>query len=329
MWRRSRRRGAAVPMTRSTPSNPHCWGWRVPGRRKTCRTRFGSGATPSTTPSTAMAPTARASPSGNGSGGSVDYAKSIDGIGLGRMTLEPEGADIFKRALQRAYEQLRGADDPRTPDPTARRRAGRDRPHLPRGQALQREPPAHARPHRPRDAARRPDRGMPPRRRHPHISPDTARRIACDAVFQELVVDHTGVPLWLGRSTRTFTPDQFRAMVARDGGCRCCRASPEHCDAHHVTEWNNQGSTDIDNGMLLCRYGCHRGMHEGHWKVVGNPNGRLQFSDRNGNHIATSEPRPARRTRPHQTRPPAHPARHTHPHTHRHAQTRRLAPTFQ
>ena len=81
-------------------------------------------------------------------------------------------------------------------------------------------------------------------------------------------------------------------MVARDGGCRCCRASPEHCDAHHVNEWNNQGPTDIDNGMLLCRYGCHRGMHEGHWNVDGNPNGRLDFTDRDGNHIATSQPQP-------------------------------------
>src|SRR5207247_1566127 len=34
----------------------------------------------------------------------VDFAKSIDGIGLGRITLEPEGADIFNRALQRAYD---------------------------------------------------------------------------------------------------------------------------------------------------------------------------------------------------------------------------------
>jgi hypothetical protein len=33
-------------------------------------------------------------------------------------------------------------------------------------------------------------------------------------------------------------------------------------------------------------------MHEGHWKVVGNPNGRLDFFDRDGTHIATSEPRP-------------------------------------
>ncbi len=124
------------------------------------------------------------------------------------------------------------------------------------------------------------------------ISPDTARRIACDANIQELVRDDTGVPLWLGRSTRTFTPDQFRAMVARDGGCRCCGASPEHCDAHHVNQWDNLGPTDIDNGMLLCRYRCHRGMHEGHWNIVGKPNGRLEFNDRDGNHIAASEPRP-------------------------------------
>jgi len=222
---------------------------------------------------------------------SVDYAKSIDGIGLGRITLEPEGADIFKRALQRAYEQLRGADDPRTPTQL-------------RADALV-------------EIARTYLAGKPSRANLPHmlvltdpatlrgdqigecrlvdgtrISPDTARRIACDAVIQELVIDEAGVPLRLGRSTRTFTPDQFRAMVARDGGCRCCRALPEHCDAHHVNEWNNDGPTDIDNGMLLCRYGCHRGMHEGHWKVVGHPNGLLEFADRHGNRIATSEPRP-------------------------------------
>jgi Domain of unknown function (DUF222) len=221
----------------------------------------------------------------------VDYAKSIDGIGLGRITLEPEGADIFNRALQRAYDGLHRADDPRTPAQQradalveiartylAARPARGNLPHL----LVLTDPPTlrgdHVGECRLADGTR--------------ISPATARRIACDAVIQELVIDETGVPLALGRSTRNFTPDQFRAMVARDGGCRCCRASPEHCDAHHVNEWNNQGPTDIDNGMLLCRYGCHRGMHEGHWRVVGNPNARLDFSDRDGNHIATSEPRP-------------------------------------
>src|SRR5438132_1448096 len=36
----------------------------------------------------------------------VDYAKSIEGIGLGTIALEPEGADIFNRALRRAYDDL-------------------------------------------------------------------------------------------------------------------------------------------------------------------------------------------------------------------------------
>jgi hypothetical protein len=221
----------------------------------------------------------------------VDYAKSIDGIGLGTITLEPEGADIFNRALQPAYEELHRADDPRTP---AQQRADAlveiaraylagkpSRANLPHKHLLT-DPPT----------LRGDQIGECRLADGTRISPDTARRIACDANIQTLVIDETGVPLALGRSTRTFTPDQFRAMVARDGACRCCRASPEHCDAHHVNEWNDQGPTDIDNGMLLCRNGCHRGMHEGHWKVVGNPNGRLDFSDRDGNHIATSEPQP-------------------------------------
>jgi len=221
----------------------------------------------------------------------VDYAKSIDGIGLGTITLEPEGADIFKRALGRAYDDGHRAGDPRTP---AQQRAD----------ALI-------------EIARSYLAGKPSRANLPHvlvrtdaatlrgdqvgecrladgtrISPDTARRIACDANLQPIVLDNTGVPLWLGRSTRTFTPDQYRALVARDGGCRCCGASPEHCDAHHVTEWNDQGPTDIDNGMLLCRSGCHRGMHEGHWHVEGNPNRQLAFTDRDGTHIATTQPQP-------------------------------------
>jgi hypothetical protein len=221
----------------------------------------------------------------------VDYAKSIDGTGLGTITLEPEGADSFNRALQRAYDDLHRADDPRTP---AQQRAD----------ALV-------------EIARTYLAGKPARGNLPHvlvltdpptlsgdqvgecrladrtrISPDTARRIACDANIQELVLDATGVPLALGRTTRTFTADQYRAMVARDRGCRCCRASPEKCDPHHLNEWNHHGPTDIDNGMLLCRHRCHRGIHEDHWKAVGKPNGRLDFTDQDGNHIATTKPQP-------------------------------------
>ena len=47
------------------------------------------------------------------------------------------------------------------------------------------------------------------------ISPETARRVMCDAQVQEVRTDG-GVVLDMGRATRTFTPDQFRAMVVRD-----------------------------------------------------------------------------------------------------------------
>ena len=279
---------------------------------KTWRARSGSGATPSTRTSTATAPTPRPSRTGNGTGGRSTTPNRSTGSVSGPSPSSPK-APTSSTGRCNAPTTTHRADDPRTP---AQQRAD----------ALV-------------EIARIYLAGKPSRANLPHvlvltdaatlrgdhvgecrladgtrISPDTARRIACDANIQELVLDETGVPLWLGRSTRTFTPDQYRAMVARDGGCRCCGASPEHCDAHHVNEWNNQGPTDIDNGMLLCRYGCHRGMHEGHWNVAGNPNGRLEFTDRDGNHIATSQPQPRVATHPHQTRPPTHPPRTTHPH---------------
>ena len=48
-------------------------------------------------------------------------------------------------------------------------------------------------------------------------------------------------------------------------------------------------------------------MHEGHWNVAGNPNGPLTLTDRDGNHITTSEPQP--RVKP---IPTTQGRRHTH-----------------
>ena len=68
------------------------------------------------------------------------------------------------------------------------------------------------------------------------LHPETVRRLACDAFIQRIVLDPKGVPLDLGRATWTFTPDQYRAIMIRDGGCRIpdCDAGPEDCQAHHT-----------------------------------------------------------------------------------------------
>ncbi len=81
----------------------------------------------------------------------------------------------------------------------------------------------------------------------------------------ELLLSADGRLLHLGRTTRTFTPAQRRAVLARDGGCRGCGADPSKCDIHHVVPWEEGGCTDIDNAVALCRR-CHRMLHRHRWR---------------------------------------------------------------
>jgi hypothetical protein len=127
------------------------------------------------------------------------------------------------------------------------------------------------------------------------ISPETARRLACDAIIQRVVLDRGGVPLEMGRASRTFTPDQYRAIMLRDGGCRMpgCDAGPEDCEVHHaMIHWEDGGMTDLANGLAVCRgTGHHRLIHEGGWTITGDPNREITFYDADGNQRGISRPR--------------------------------------
>ncbi|ORL13869.1 HNH endonuclease signature motif containing protein [Prescottella equi] len=106
--------------------------------------------------------------------------------------------------------------------------------------------------------------------RLPHTGPlsiATARRIACDCHLTPIVMDD-GVPLNLGRSSRTVSKKQRRALIARDHGCAFpgCGTAPAHCEGHHVKHWADGGPTDLDNLVLLCRYH-HTLLHHSHWDV--------------------------------------------------------------
>ncbi len=125
------------------------------------------------------------------------------------------------------------------------------------------------------------------------MRPDTMRRLACDAITQTVLLASDGVPLAMGREERTFTPDQYRAMVVRDGGCRFpgCDLGPRYSEAHHTTTWEDGGLTDLEHGILVCRgRGHHRFLHEGRGRVVGNPNGPLEWYAHDGTHLGTSHP---------------------------------------
>ena len=86
------------------------------------------------------------------------------------------------------------------------------------------------------------------------LGPDTVRRLACDAALIPVVLDTDRQLLRLGRTRRTFTSAQIRALWLRDRHCTFpgCRAPATWTDAHHLRHWADGGDTDLTNAALLC-----------------------------------------------------------------------------
>ena len=80
------------------------------------------------------------------------------------------------------------------------------------------------------------------------------------------------LPLAVGRTTRTATPAQLKALRVRDGGCvhPGCPRTAAYCHAHHITHWADGGPTNLTNLALLCRHH-HRSLHAGHWNLTPDP----------------------------------------------------------
>ncbi len=73
------------------------------------------------------------------------------------------------------------------------------------------------------------------------------------------VIDH-------GRSIRHHSASQWRALAARDGGCRFpgCPDPVDGTHVHHVERWEAGGSTDLDHGVLLSPH-CHTIVSQPGW----------------------------------------------------------------
>jgi hypothetical protein len=104
-------------------------------------------------------------------------------------------------------------------------------------------------------------------RRLTTVDPDTGEQHLA-TLLSEAAVE----VLYVGRTQRTVTPRLRRALETRDRHCVFpdCRAHVRRCHAHHVTEWENGGPTDLDNLALLCvRH--HHAVHEGRWRITRTP----------------------------------------------------------
>ncbi len=115
------------------------------------------------------------------------------------------------------------------------------------------------------------------------LSRGALRRLACDATVSLCVLPGSasgssrlgregagpgrlGDPLYVGRSSRTVTGAQFRALVVRDRQCvvQGCHRPPAQCAAHHVRHWVDGGDTDLPNLVLLCAQHHHDHHDRGH-----------------------------------------------------------------
>ena len=103
------------------------------------------------------------------------------------------------------------------------------------------------------------------------ISPDTARRLLCDAGIIPMVLGSRGEVLNQGRKIYLPTMAQRRAVFIRDRHCMfpACKRPANWSHVHHIVWWETGGRTDHDNLLLLC--GTHHHLvHEGGWRLRGN-----------------------------------------------------------
>ena len=88
------------------------------------------------------------------------------------------------------------------------------------------------------------------------------------AALAALMFD-TRIPLAVGRTSRTATPAQRRALAVRDRGCAIpgCGIPAEACQVHHLVEWADGGGTNVDNLVSLC-WAHHRQVDLRMWTIT-------------------------------------------------------------
>ena len=109
------------------------------------------------------------------------------------------------------------------------------------------------------------------------LSPETVRRLACDAGLTRAVVDATSQVIDLGRETNRWSVGAYKAMQAMFDGCvfpvadgQACGRPLDWCDLHHVDWWRHGGRTDLVNAAPACRHH-HIEVHHGGWTMTYDP----------------------------------------------------------
>ena len=207
----------------------------------------------------------------------VFLSPTLDGIGVLKGTLDPEGTEIVIQALDARME-----DDPDTVAEKHRTRPQRRadaivdicRLYLASIDDTDHANRRRGRPHvsayidlqlwEARDLGDLAERVRGDLETVGAVSSATLKRICCDAQVSRVITDGVSVPIDVGRMTRTIPDRLWRALVARDQHCTFpgCDQPPRFCEAHHIEHWADGGPTDLANLKLLC-WRHHWAEHEG------------------------------------------------------------------
>ncbi len=87
------------------------------------------------------------------------------------------------------------------------------------------------------------------------ISPESIARLCCDAVIRRVTHDEASVPIDVGRKYRTATDGQWAAIKSMHVACAWdgCSAPIQWCQAHHIHEWEQGGSTNFAVRLRLTK----------------------------------------------------------------------------
>ena len=135
------------------------------------------------------------------------------------------------------------------------------------------------------------------------ISEAALRRLLCDSGLRLTLDDAEGRAVGIGRRSRAIPAWLESQLRWRDGGCRFPGCEHTHwLHGHHLVHWPDGGRTDLSNLAVLCG-AHHRYLHEGGWRLTGDPDGELTFTSPTGR-AYTSHPAHRPHGRPRRRHPP-------------------------
>ena len=120
----------------------------------------------------------------------------------------------------------------------------------------------HVPPHGPAEIA-----GIP-------IADSLLEQLRANASIEPVLVDDDGTPIAIGKRFSALSPKIVRAVLLRDGHCRCT----DTCDVtwglqvHHLRPRSWGGTDDASNLIAIARGHHPRLIPHGPWALVGNPN---------------------------------------------------------